>query len=72
METKNHKMKVKYALMILIVGFAVSVIGALFKVMHWPYAGALLITATLMQVVGSIVLVYKLLTYPKIKDFLNW
>jgi hypothetical protein len=65
-------MKTKYALIILIVGFIVSFIGALFKLMHWPYASVLLIASTFLQVVGTIILLYKLVTHPKIKEFLNW
>jgi hypothetical protein len=65
-------MKTKYALIILIVGFVISFIGVLFKLMHWPYASIMLITSTFLQVIGSIILLYKLVTYPKIKDFLNW
>lgn len=64
-------MKAKYALIILIVGFALSIIGAMFKIMHWPFASDMLMVSTAMQVIGCITLLYKLVTYPKIKDFLD-
>lgn len=65
-------MKVKHALIILVVGFAVSTFGALLKIMHWPGANVLLTVATVLQAVGWLTLLVKLVTYPKIKDFLDW
>lgn len=64
-------MKVKYAVVMLIFGIILSLIGSLFKVMHWPFGNSLLIIATFLEVVGGIILGYKLLKYSKIKDFLN-
>lgn len=65
-------MKTKYALVILIIGFAVGFVGALFKIMHWPLGNILLTTAIFLQIIGCLTFLYKLVTYPKIKDFLNW
>lgn len=65
-------MKTKHALIILVIGFVISFVGALFKLMHWPFASVMLTVATILQVIGIIILLYKLVTYPKLKDFLNW
>lgn len=65
-------MKTKHALIILIIGFVVGLAGALLKIMHWPYGNTILTIATFLQVTGCLILLYKLVTYPKIKDFLNW
>ncbi|HEX8269559.1 MAG TPA: gliding motility protein GldL [Flavobacterium sp.] len=65
-------MKVKHGVIFLVLGYILTFVGALFKLMHWPYASPMLIIATFFEVVGSIILLYKLLTYPKVKEFLNW
>ncbi len=65
-------MKVKHALILLIAGFCIDFVGALFKIMHWLYADALFITGAILKVFGSLLLLYKLLTHPKIKEFVNW
>ena len=65
-------MKTKHALIIFALGFIFSLIGALFKLMHWPSANIILLTSTILQVSGTLIFIYKLATYPKIKDFLNW
>jgi len=64
-------MKAKHALIILIIGFVASAFGAMLKIMHWPGANITLTVATVLQVIGWLLLLYKLVTYPKIKDFLT-
>lgn len=65
-------MKTKHALIVFILGFIISLIGALFKIMHWPLANILLVLATFLEVVVGVLFLIKLLTHPKAKDFLNW
>jgi len=65
-------MKTKHALIIFILGLALSFIGALFKLMHWPFASILLIVSIFLEIAGGILFLYKLLTHPKVKEFLNW
>ena len=64
-------MKTKYALIIFIIGILLNFVGALLKIMHWPFANVIFIVSTAMEVVGGILLLYKLLTNPKLKDFMN-
>lgn len=64
-------MKLKHGVILLIVGFIVSCIGALAKIMHWPMANAVLICSTIFQVIGLIIILIKLIAHPKIKAFLN-
>lgn len=64
-------MKAKYALVILILGFCFDFIGALFKIMHSREADTILTLAAILKVLGAVLLLYKLITYPKWKDFLN-
>lgn len=65
-------MKAKHALIFYAFGLSADAIGALFKIMHWPQADTLLLAATALKVSGILLLTIKLLTYPKVKDFLNF
>ena len=65
-------MKLKHALILLIVGYCFDFIGALFKLEHWINADNILIAATVLKVSASIIILYKILTHPKAKEFLNW
>lgn len=48
-------------LIFFLVGLAVTIIGSLFKLMHWPGANAILITGTLLEVLAIVFLIYLLL-----------
>ena len=52
-------MKKQYALPILFfsLGIAITIIGALFKIMHWPGATILLVTGLLAEATALIVLI---------------
>ncbi len=65
-------MKIKNALVFIGIGYCIDVFGALQKIMHTYYADTVLVTAGLFKITGVIVLLYKLLTHPKAKEFLNW
>ena len=64
-------MKIKHKVVVLGIGFMLIIIGALFKIMHWDLGNELLVTGMLAKIIGGILLLYKLLTHPKFKDFLN-
>ncbi len=64
-------MKTKHALVVLVIAFLVVLVGALAKIMHWPLGNELLILGLSLKVIGVILLLYKLLTHSKFKDFLN-
>jgi len=65
-------MKVKHAITFLVLGFCFDFIGALFKIMHHAHGDTLFIIATVLKVFGGLLLLYKILTHPKIKDLMNW
>jgi hypothetical protein len=65
-------MKAKHILLILAAGILIGLVGAIFKIQHWPGALTMLIVATTLQVISGLLLLYKLLTHPKVKEFLNW
>ncbi len=64
-------MKAKHAIIILALGWCFEIVGALLKIMHWYGSSQVFLIATSLMVIGGLLLVYKILTYPKIKDFLN-
>ena len=64
-------MKTKHALLVLGLGFLVDVIAIPFKILHWPYSNDIIIIRTILIVIGGVLLLYKLLTHPKLKDFWN-
>ncbi|MFN0035496.1 MAG: hypothetical protein ACKVUS_10525 [Saprospiraceae bacterium] len=64
-------MKLKYALLIFLAGFILIVLGMLFKLESWEFASELLIAGLILKFIGGILLIYKLLTHPKVKEFLN-
>lgn len=64
-------MKTKHAVAVLFFGFALTIIASFAKITHQPWANWLLLTSTIVEVIGLILLAYKLITHPKLKDFLN-
>jgi len=68
-------MKTKHTLIILAIGFFIILIGALLKITHFiigPIHGnSMLIVGMFVEVIGGILLIYKLITAKKSNDFLN-
>ncbi|RXM52576.1 hypothetical protein BOQ64_06855 [Chryseobacterium sp. CH25] len=69
-------MKIKHVLIIFLIGFLINSIGALLKITHLsfgPFSGnAVLVMGSFFESAGILLLLYKLLTGPKFKKFLNW
>ncbi len=69
-------MKTKHALIIFLIGFLINILGALFKITHWSFgaitANIILLIGSIFQILGVLLLLYKLFTSQKFKDFLNW
>jgi hypothetical protein len=57
--------------MVWLTGFTVSVFGAIFKAESFVFASEVLIVGKLLQAIGGILILYKLITHPKVQDFLN-
>lgn len=64
-------MKVKHAIILLVLGFCLDFFGGVMKILHWQGADLVLIVALISKVVGALILLYKILMYEKLKDFLN-
>ncbi|MBS1663964.1 MAG: hypothetical protein JST68_23155 [Bacteroidetes bacterium] len=65
-------MKAKHALILLILGYCLDFIGSTVKIMHHLGGDEILITATVLKVMGSLLLLSKLVSYPKLKDFFDY
>jgi len=68
-------MKTKHALIIFLIGFLINIVGAFCKITHWSFgpisANIILAIGSIFQTFGVLLLLYKLFTSPKFKDFLN-
>lgn len=47
------------------------IIGALFKILHWPGSVMLIIISTALKVIAGLLAIWKLFTVGKFKEFLN-
>lgn len=65
-------MKTKHALILIALGYCFEFFGAFQKIMHTAYADFILMIAMILKVIGVVWLVFKLVTNPKAKDFMNW
>jgi hypothetical protein len=65
-------MKTKHAIMLLVVGYCFDFIGALLKITHSSSTDTVLTIGAILKVTGGLLFLYKILTYPKFKDVLNW
>jgi hypothetical protein len=64
-------MKAKHALAILTAGYALNFFGSFWKLMHRSGADFILLFATILTIVGLLLLFYKLVKYPALRDFFD-
>lgn len=64
-------MKVKHLIAIYLFAFILMILGALFKIMHYPYGPELLTVSTAIKTVVALLAIFKVLTTEKFKEFLN-
>ncbi len=64
-------MKIKHCLIIITLAYCLDFLGGLIKILHSPNADNILIIATTLKIVGFVLLLYKILTNSKCKEFLN-
>jgi hypothetical protein len=64
-------MTARQAIMLFLLGAALGIIGALFKIQHWPFAGELLMISSALEAIAVIVIAVKVGRYPGFKDFLD-
>ncbi|WP_408075636.1 GldL-related protein [Flavobacterium rhizophilum] len=64
-------MKYITIIVLFLLGSIIMIVGALFKLMHWPNSQLMLISASILQVIAVIILIIKLLTNKDKNSFLN-
>ncbi|MBL0126853.1 MAG: hypothetical protein IPP83_05215 [Flavobacteriales bacterium] len=64
-------MRTRTAVSLLLVGTAVITLGSLFKVLHWPTANIQLLLGAMLQVAALLVLAYRTVKAPHLKDLLT-
>ena len=57
--------KYKISLVLFLIGMIITILGALFKVMHWPGASVLLIIGMLSEIIALINLIIVILMHYK-------
>lgn len=64
---KIKKMQKKYlpSLLLFLLGIVITIIGSLFKIMHWPGASIILIVGMLSEAIAIIILIFTLLKKQK-------
>jgi hypothetical protein len=65
-------MKLRHALILLVLGYCVEAFGMLQKILHTPKADTILSIGIILIIGAWLIILTKLLTHPKIKEFLNW
>ena len=65
-------MKVKHALILVALGFCIEFVAVVMKILHWQGADIMLIVPVILKVTGVLILYYKIVTYEKLRDFMNW
>jgi hypothetical protein len=64
-------MKVKHIIALFLLGFGLSVMAAVFKILHFMGAPTLLLTSAIIIAIATILAIGKVFTNERFKDFLN-
>ncbi len=70
-KTNKTNFKNKYILIVIILGWLLTVIGGLGKLNSMAWGGMLLNLGMVIQIIGYVLGIIKLLTVKKVRDFLN-
>lgn len=71
MNKEIKPMKNKHILIAFILGCIITIVGALFKIMHWPYASVLLILGMLSEAFAGVMLILKIYKDQNPNGFIN-
>jgi hypothetical protein len=64
-------MKIKHAIFLIVFGYCFTIFGALQKILHTPVADNVLMIGAVIKICGFLILLNKLFTSPKFKEFMN-
>jgi len=55
-------------LVLFLIGFAITIVGALFKIQHWPYGSEILTLGMFLKVVAVIIFIISLIKFSNKED----
>lgn len=55
-------MKIKHIVSLFLFGLIIMIVAIMFKIMHWPYGGVLVITASSLKVFALALGIWKVMT----------
>ena len=64
-------MKIKYLITLFIFALLISLVGSLFKILHWNFGNEMLLIGVVIKMIIGVVCIFKILTTKKFKEFLN-
>jgi hypothetical protein len=64
-------MKAKHTILMIALGFAISYLGTLSKMMHRTEANTLVMIGTILKVAGILLLAYKIIKYEGFRKFME-
>ena len=64
---KSTRRRLIPAIVVFLLGLAVTIIGALFKIQHWPYGNEILTIGNLIEVLGLVIAILLLIKVYKSK-----
>lgn len=64
-------MKTLFFIKLALIGFVAGAVGIVFKIMHWPYSGWIVLLSLVLIVTGMIVSLFKVIRHPAVKKFFN-
>jgi hypothetical protein len=65
-------MKTRYTIMLIILGIALEILGALVKILHLPGADLILSIGGIIEILGWLLFLVKVVRNPKLKEVLDW
>ena len=65
---KSYIKKLIPAIIVFIIGYALTIVGALFKIQHWPNGGEIYTVGSLIEVVAIVIAILTLIKIYKSKN----
>ena len=72
MSLESYRMKIKHLIGLLVFAILISLVGSLFKILHWNFGNEILLIGVVIKLIIGIALIFKILTTEKFNEFLNW
>lgn len=64
----SNKKKLIPSIVIFLIGVIITIIGALFKIQHWPYGSEILLLGNVIEILGIVLAIFTLIKIYKSKS----